>query len=217
METDKLGNQALLFAVDHLPPFGTRIVRIKAVVGFAPKVPPTAVLGPEDAERFLRPDRLIEADDSRICELAVNLRSEGDPLETSRRAFDWVVRHVRKSGYSAQEKGARAALEAGQGDCSEMALLFVALCRSAEIPARYVSGWVVKKNSILNPHGFHNWAEFHVAGAWRVADCSTGEFAENETTFLAVRIGTREASRKFRGFYRFELQGAGLKASMNRD
>ena len=66
-------------------------------------------------------------------------------------------------------KGAVNALVTGRGVCEEFAALFVALCRTVNIPARVVAGYWVQ-GSI--PHGQalgikaegHAWAEFYLAG-----------------------------------------------------
>lgn len=57
-----------------------------------------------------------------------------------------------------------------KGDCSEHALVFVALCRAAGIPARLCSGYVC----IGSIWGAHSWAEIWT-GTWIGADPTTGE------------------------------------------
>lgn len=60
----------------------------------------------------------------------------------------WIPRHIRPQLGS--YTSVVAALQDRRGDCEEMAAVFVALCRTVDIPARLV--WVPN----------HNWAEFYL-------------------------------------------------------
>jgi transglutaminase-like putative cysteine protease len=63
------------------------------------------------------------------------------------------VSHV---GWTAED-----ALAAGQGVCQDMAHLFVAAARAMDIPARYVSGYLMMPDRI-DQDATHAWAEAHV-------------------------------------------------------
>lgn len=59
-----------------------------------------------------------------------------------------------------------------QGDCGLQALLFLHLCRSVGIPARWQSGLVINQDGSL---GSHDWAQFYLAGwGWLFCDPSHG-------------------------------------------
>ena len=65
------------------------------------------------------------------------------------------------------------------GDCGQVTLLFLTLCRISGIPARFESGFM------LHPHAenLHDWGELYFEGAgWVPADMSFGipSYAENE-------------------------------------
>lgn len=82
----------------------------------------------------------------------------------------FVFRHLHKQSLEVSQGDAVKILEECRGDCSEHALLFVALCRAAGIPARQCSGYVC----IGGIWGAHAWAEIWT-GAWIGADPTTGE------------------------------------------
>ncbi len=60
-----------------------------------------------------------------------------------------------------EEKGAKFALKTGQGDCTEFASTFVALCRIRGIPARLRAGLMLSSQKSWNRH---TWAEVYHAG-----------------------------------------------------
>ncbi|HML48080.1 MAG TPA: transglutaminase-like domain-containing protein, partial [Clostridia bacterium] len=64
-----------------------------------------------------------------------------------------------------------------RGDCGMHALLFIALCRYAGIPAQWQAGLYAKPDSIGN----HDWARFYIAPyGWLYADGSFGGTAYRE-------------------------------------
>lgn len=56
---------------------------------------------------------------------------------------------------------AEAALAAGQGVCQDHAHIFIAVARLLDIPARYVSGYLLMEEQVEQQAG-HGWAEAHV-------------------------------------------------------
>jgi len=82
----------------------------------------------------------------------------------------YVYSSLTKGSPNVGQASALQILDEKRGDCSEHALLFVALCRSAGIPARRCSGYVC----IGSLWGGHAWAEIW-AGKWIGADPTTGE------------------------------------------
>jgi len=89
-------------------------------------------------------------------------------------------------------------LDNGEGDCSEHALLFVALARSAGLPAREVNG-LLYLGDRQQKYSAHVWAEVNIDGNWLSVDPTWrkigldagyiriyGEQAANTTTLLAL-------------------------------
>ncbi len=94
---------------------------------------------------------------------------ETNPFSKARKIFDWVNRHM-VYVYPPPKRGAEAALQLLRGDCGQYADLFVALCRAAGVPARFVAGFQVTKKPTL---GYHAWTEFFLPGVgWVPADAT---------------------------------------------
>ena len=58
---------------------------------------------------------------------------------------------------------AEAALIAGNGVCQDHSHIFIAVCRSRGIPARYVSGYLLMED-VAEQTASHAWAEAWVDG-----------------------------------------------------
>lgn len=99
----------------------------------------------------------------RIRALAAEIvGDETNPAVKARLIYDWLS-HNKKYSYAREYSTLRNipeyVLDQGYGDCGQIALTFIALCRAAGIPARWQSGWV------LYPHNrnLHDWTEIHLA------------------------------------------------------
>lgn len=67
-------------------------------------------------------------------------------------------------------------LERGTGSCSEYTFVFIALCRAAGIPARYVGGVVTRGDDSFVDNVFHRWAEIYLPGyGWIPVDPDRGD------------------------------------------
>lgn len=131
----------------------------------------------KDAEAlpFLGPTTQAQSDHEEIVAHARKLTASAkDPVGAVRRIVGWVWAHVDK------ETGARAGatalevLKSCKGDCTEHAVLVVALCRAVGIPARQMSGieYLSGKDKALG--GFHAWAEVWL-GRWVPVDATIPE------------------------------------------
>ncbi len=79
-------------------------------------------------------------------------------------------------------------LRQGQGSCRDFAVLFIDICRSAGIAARFVSGYCI--DDMTAGGDMHAWAEVYLPGAgWRGLDPSRGLTTSDE--YIAVAAGQR--------------------------
>ena len=210
LEPDAWGNQILHFHLTNLPPYSSRLIRIKADLrltdsaNWLPEPPLPAFLGQEP---------FIERDHPQIRAVAAQLATP-QPAMTARKLYEWVAGNVRYAGYLREDRGALYALQHQQGDCSEYMYLFIALARANGIPARAMGGYVIDHNAVLKPSDYHNWAEFYLDGAWRLADPQKQHFDERPSHYIAMRLitgaGTASAQAQ-----RFWYNGEGLKVTMN--
>jgi len=116
--------------------------------------PPAAV-----RKQYLQNSPGIESGAAEVKKLLAQLRGDDlpHPWTLAERFKTWIGKNIKPQIGSFM--GVTNSLKKGLGDCEEMAAIFVALCRAANIPARLV--WVPN----------HNWAEFFLtdsegAGHW---------------------------------------------------
>ncbi len=91
-----------------------------------------------------------------------------------------------------------------RGDCSEHALLFAALARSAGIPAREVSGLVYMGDDV-KAFGGHAWDEVVLDGRWVPVDPTWDETEINATHITLDRKGKSQGSIATLGRLQFRL------------
>jgi transglutaminase-like putative cysteine protease len=103
---------------------------------------------------LLAPSRLTAAD-ARIDRAADELAESAEwGLDLADRINDWVYQSMTyKGGLTGVRTTAAEALAQGFGVCQDYAHIMLAVCRSAELPARYVSGHLVGQG------GTHAWVE----------------------------------------------------------
>ncbi len=212
--TDGLGNQVLRFTFGTIPPYGSRLITIRASL-FLSDTP-----GPMEAaelRRFLQPEPWIESGEAPIIRLIQTIKGRhghSGPGEI----FRWITENIASAGYTRGDRGALHCLAQRRGDCTEQACLFAALCRAAGIPARVVGGWVCEEDRVLSAADHHDWAEVHGAGVWHVADPQGRVLMTKPSRYIAMHIrgGPDEPGRiGMTGFRRFRIVGEGLKAWMH--
>ena len=103
-----------------------------------------------------------------------------DKLAIARAFYDYctvnVVYSYTRSYFTIEQIPEYVAL-GRRGDCGTMAILFITLCRSAGIPARWQSGLYVTPDfeGMAAEAGMHDWALFYIEGyGWLFADPSFG-------------------------------------------
>jgi transglutaminase-like putative cysteine protease len=132
-------------------------------------------------QQYTQPEQWEESDSSEIREKANELAgSEDDPRQVARRIYDFVGSYLNYNGYNPGEKGALEAFRSGEGDCTEFADLFIALCRAQGIPARFLEGFTYVPGSSSHGDLTHDWAEILLPnGQWLPVDPTFGRFGEN--------------------------------------
>jgi hypothetical protein len=78
-------------------------------------------------------------------------------------------------------------LERGNGSCSEYAFVYIAMCRAAGLPARYVGAVVVRGDDDCMDDVFHRWVEVYLPNyGWIPVDPSGGdqELPRNQANYF---------------------------------
>lgn len=168
----------------------TQIVRIDSV-DFG--ITSSEVQGkiPPKYQKYTEPiDYLWQSNMTSIQDKADELtENESNYYLKAKRIFDYVQEHITYVQQS-EEHDALWAYNHAYGDCTDYANLFIALCRAAGIPAKFVAGYLYKAdNNYLGPHGF---AIIYLPNVgWIPVDATEalggggGHFAELTTEYLA--------------------------------
>lgn len=103
------------------------------------------------------------------------LGNEKNPYWMARRLYRYVHRHMHYALQGGWNVAPRV-LARGSGSCSEYSFVFIALCRAAGIPARYVGSLVVRRDDASWDDVFHRWVEIYLPGfGWLPVDPSRGD------------------------------------------
>ncbi|MFH1567850.1 MAG: transglutaminase domain-containing protein, partial [Gemmatimonadota bacterium] len=126
-------------------------------------------------EPYLLPDLYAPSGHPRLRELADRVLAGCDagPEAAARRLQAWVYDHLRPADTEVHFRSALEVLDDLEGTCSEYAVLLVALCRAAAIPARVAVGLAVSPSGELV---LHMWAQLYLHGAWVDVDPSWNAF-----------------------------------------
>lgn len=145
---------------------------------------------PEEERRrwtqYLRDEPLIETMDPDIRRRAARLRgSERDPRVVAERILTWVHDSLAKQA-TFGIPSARAVLESRAGDANEHTQLYIALARSAGLPARAAAGLVHVNGKFY----YHAWPEIYL-GDWVAVDPTLGRFPADasQLRFVAGNLG----------------------------
>lgn len=121
--------------------------------------------------------------------------TETNAVRRARQFHRWIAEEFRYSyapEYSTIRDLAESCRASRRGDCGQLALLFITLCRISGIPARWQSGWAI----FPGDETIHDWCEIHLAPwGWVPVDPYMGLYAMRYAT--ALPAAEREALRDF--------------------
>lgn len=137
---------------------------------------------PETVIQFLLPSRYCQSD--RLADLACEIVADSAPgydqVEAIRR---WISKNIEYSyGTSNASTSALETAESRIGVCRDFAHLGISLCRSLNIPARMVVGYLYQ----LEPMDLHAWFEAFVGDRWYTFDATQKEPRGNR---IAIAYG----------------------------
>jgi transglutaminase-like putative cysteine protease len=130
---------------------------------------------PKGLERYLEADRLVTLS-PRVRELARRISwGQRTPERKARAIYEWLVNTM---VYDKTAPGwglgdTERACDVQKGNCTDFHSVFISLARAEGIPARFVIGFPLKKESAGTIPGYHCWAEFYLDGVgWVPVDAS---------------------------------------------
>ncbi len=122
-----------------------------------------------DGDKYRLDDPLIQQTVSEV------VGDETNAYRVMRALYDHVLEQMHyelAGGWNV----APAVLERGSGSCSEYTFVFIALCRAAGLPARYVGSVVRRYDDAAVDDVFHRWAEVYLPPyGWVPVDASRGD------------------------------------------
>ena len=136
----------------------------------------------DDAEirKFTAANAWIQSDHESVVALARKaVGDEKDAGKAAKKIEQFVSRYISNRSLSVGYASALEVLHSRQGDCTEFALLTVALCRAVGIPSRVVFGVVYVADEFeghRNFFGGHAWAQVYVRDGWYSLDAAMGGF-----------------------------------------
>jgi transglutaminase-like putative cysteine protease len=203
LEEDVLGNQIVKLQFEKFPPFGTKIVSIKAdlLMSATPRVNRL-----KRTNVFLEHERYIEVDDPLIQTVGASIAAS-QTVETTNKIYHWVRSSLSYAGFIAEDLGAKYAVDKRRGDCTEYAYLVTALARVNSIAARPLGGYVMDKNGSPKADEYHNWAEVYVDGSWRLMDAQKENNQTNIEQYVAMQVISQKIPNSMEMAHRFRVKG----------
>jgi transglutaminase-like putative cysteine protease len=147
-------------------------------------------------EVFLRPTDLTQAGDA-LQWLATTIDEKGGaPLDKLHRLAEALNRRMRfDASATVIETTAEEAYSAGHGVCQDFAHMFIAAARCLEIPARYVSGHLFRRDGAHFQEAAHAWAEAFVRElGWVAFDPANAICADDAYVRVACGLDYRDAA-----------------------
>lgn len=147
-----------------------------------------------DAPDDVRKPYLIDEEKYRIMDPVIQTAVK-DAVGTETNPY-WMMRAIHKyirdrlhyelaGGWNV----APQVLERGNGSCSEYTFVFIAMCRAAGIPARYVGSVVVRGDDASTDDVFHRWSQVYLPGyGWIHVDPQGGD--KPGPADVAASVGT---------------------------
>ena len=133
-------------------------------------VPPQEL--PEKILRYTLPSRYCDSD--KLLDFAwQNFGHLPQGIPRILAICDWLHRNIEyRTGSGSPNLSAHDIIERRYGVCRDLAHAGVALCRTFNLPARYVSGYVTDIGFPTpgTPEDFHAYFEVWLGGAWQVFD-----------------------------------------------
>lgn len=141
---------------------------------------------PEDVLQFLLPSRYCQSD--QLGDLALKIVGNALPGYAQVEAIcAWIHRHIEyRYNVSNASTSAVDTAQQRQGVCRDFSHLGIALCRSLNIPARMVVGYLHQ----LDPMDLHAWFEAFVGGRWYTFDATQPVLRGNRITIAYGRDAT---------------------------
>ena len=183
-ETDRWDQEVAVYELGELAPGQKMAVRMDGIGTFwriSYKVYPHLVGQVDDIPADIRERYLVDADKYRSGsdyiqgKVAEVVGDETNVYFRARKLFDFLIGRINYQMVGGWDI-APTVIERGTGSCSEYTFSYVALCRAAGIPARYVGAMVLRGEDSSVDVAYHRWAEIYLPRVgWIPVDVNAGD------------------------------------------
>lgn len=126
---------------------------------------------------------------ARIRELGDSLKNSASDVQTIKNIFDYISANIPWCSaieYCNIDNIPMYVLQNGHGDCGQVSLLFITLCRYCGIPAKWQSGWMLHPGA----ENLHDWSEVYIEGVgWIPVDVSFGKIEDTDSDVAYFYLG----------------------------
>ncbi len=155
---------------------------------------------PANLLRYTLPSRYCDSDNLRDFAWQ-HFGQQRQGIERVQAICNWLNKNIEyRTGSGNAEIAAKDVIGRGYGVCRDFAHCGVALCRTFNLPARYVSGYVpdIACFDPGTPMDFHAYFEVYMGGRWQVFDA---RFNTPRTGRIRISTGYDASSCAFSTFY----------------
>lgn len=134
--------------------------------------------------------------DATLAEMARTTEGAKDPLDAAHRLSAAVAEAIAyKPGATQSQTTAAEAMALGAGVCQDHAHAMIAVARRAELPARYISGYLLSDDAGRTQEAAHAWAEIWVQGlGWIGFDPANACCPDDRYIRLASGLDAQDAA-----------------------
>ncbi len=182
--TDKWGQKVAHFRFTDLEPLEFTDVSMKTETKlyqtryyvFPDKVGSLGDIPKDILDKYLVDDTKFSYSDPVIQKgVKAAVGDETNPYWIGRKIYDYCIENIEyelAGGWNI----APTVLGRGNGSCSEYSFVYIAMCRAAGLPARYVGSVVIRGDNASWDDVFHRWVEIYLPGyGWIPVDPSGGD------------------------------------------
>lgn len=126
----------------------------------------------------------IDPDNAQIKSVALQIYANANSDNSfviAKELFKWLKSNTEYKANSGNVQKCSVTFEKKTGDCDDLSFLYISLCRSLNIPARFIRGYLIEENSAVA----HAWVEVFVGNnlgndGWIPVECAGSSRAETE-------------------------------------
>lgn len=163
----------------------SRTERMIASLDGPGRFPPQTETIPFEVQKYLEFTEYIDYVEG-IGELASEITAGSlNSLDAVNKLSLWCAENITyNTTWTKNVEPASLVFQERQGVCDEITSLFIAMCRSIGVPARYVGGYAYSNiNDMFGPHA---WAEVYISGEWVPYDPTYNEHGYVDASHLKL-------------------------------